>query len=67
MMHPDPGYLYRLEVALYTTEEEDRRPLDVYRLNVGIRTLQWDNDTFTLNGKPLYLHGFGRHEDSDVS
>lgn len=72
-MHPDPGYLYQLEVRLYQTSEYSNqiaeghdKPLDVYRLPVGIRTLAWNNDTFTINDVPLYLHGFGRHEDSDI-
>ncbi|KAJ8963676.1 hypothetical protein NQ314_005469 [Rhamnusium bicolor] len=32
----------------------------------GVRELSWDNSTFNINGKPLYLRGFGRHEDSDI-
>ncbi|KAJ9592379.1 hypothetical protein L9F63_015947, partial [Diploptera punctata] len=58
LMDPDPAYLYTLEVKI-----EDSQ--DVYRLPVGIRKLEWNNDTVTINGKPLYLRGFGRHEDSD--
>lgn len=87
MMHPDPAYLYQLEVRIFkngvpptelnyfedsnfTDDKMDifdkKKPLDIYRLNVGIRTLFWNNDTFLINGRPVYLHGFGRHEDSDV-
>ncbi|PSN44368.1 Beta-glucuronidase [Blattella germanica] len=42
------------------------KPLDIYRLPVGIRKLEWNNDTVTINGKPLYIRGFGRHEDSSI-
>ncbi|KAJ9592380.1 hypothetical protein L9F63_015948, partial [Diploptera punctata] len=59
LMDPDPAYLYTLEATI-----EDSQ--DVYRLPVGIRKLEWNNDTVTINGKPLYLRGFGRHEDSDI-
>ena len=40
---------------------------DVYRLKVGIRTVEWTEDKFLINGKPFYFRGFGRHEDSNVS
>lgn len=63
LMHPNPGYLYQLEIMLYAAEE---RLLDVYRLNVGLRTLSWTNTSFHINGKPIYFRGFGRHEDADV-
>jgi beta-glucuronidase len=40
---------------------------DIYRLPVGIRTVEWNNASVLINGRPIYLRGFGRHEDSDVS
>lgn len=64
LMHPDPGYLYQLEIKLLAANEE---LLDVYRLKVGLRTLSWDQTQFLINGKSVYFRGFGRHEDSDVS
>ncbi|XP_051859723.1 beta-glucuronidase-like [Drosophila albomicans] len=64
LMHPLPGYMYTLEFQLKVDSEV--APLDVYRLPVGIRSLSWSNDSLTLNGKPLYLRGFGKHEDSDI-
>lgn len=63
LMDATPGYLYTLEVHLLLAGEA----VDVYRLKVGIRTLHWTSTQVLLNGKPLYLRGFGRHEDSDVS
>ncbi|XP_037709618.1 beta-glucuronidase [Drosophila subpulchrella] len=69
LMHPDPGYLYDLQFELFVAGQEEGASdalLDVYRLPVGIRSLSWSNDSLLLNGKPLYLRGFGRHEDSDI-
>lgn len=40
--------------------------VDKYVHPVGLRELSWTNTSFLINGKPLYLHGFGRHEDSDI-
>jgi hypothetical protein len=40
---------------------------DIYRLPVGIRTVEWNNTSVMINGRAIYLRGFGRHEDSDVS
>ncbi|XP_037821334.1 beta-glucuronidase isoform X1 [Lucilia sericata] len=63
LMHPEPGYLYQMEVFLHGT---DNVLLDVYRLRVGVRTLSWNNTTFMINNRPVYFRGFGRHEDSDI-
>lgn len=41
--------------------------VDTYEQKIGIRTVTWTNTTVYLNEKPLYLRGFGMHEDSDVS
>lgn len=38
--------------------------VDVYRLPIGIRTLAWTNTSLLLNDKPVYMRGFGKHEDS---
>lgn len=64
LMHPEPAYLYTIEVKLSTPSENN---VDIYRMKFGVRTLKWDNTTFTMNDKPIYFRGFGRHEDSDVS
>lgn len=39
---------------------------DIYRLPIGIRTLVWTNTSLLLNDRPVYMRGFGRHEDSDI-
>lgn len=41
-------------------------PEDVYRLPVGIRKVEWNNNSVTINGRQIYIRGFGRHEDSAV-
>lgn len=65
LMNPNPGYLYTLEVRL-ATGQWGLDVEDVYRLPVGIRTIHWTNSSVLINGKPIYLRGFGRHEDSDI-
>jgi len=46
-----------------------REVADYYSLKIGIRSLSWDQamqNSILINGKPLYIRGFGRHEDADV-
>lgn len=64
LMHPEPGYLYELEVRLSSPGDAN---LDVYRMKFGFRKLSWNDKQMLINGKPIYFRGFGRHEDSDVS
>ncbi|KAL7737165.1 hypothetical protein ACLKA6_005363 [Drosophila palustris] len=66
LMHPLPGYMYTLELQLMAEAAGNAVLLDAYRLPVGIRSLSWNNESLLLNGKPLYLRGFGKHEDSDI-
>ena len=57
---PEDPFLYTLVVRL-----ADAQP-DEYRLPIGIRTIVVDKDGLRLNGKPLFLAGFGRHEDFPI-
>ena len=58
----DP-YLYRFEVSLLRGGElEDR-----YAVSSGFREITIENCRICLNGKPVYLRGFGKHEDAPVS
>jgi len=41
--------------------------IDSYSLKVGIRTIEVDGYELLLNGKPVYLTGFGRHEDFPIT
>ena len=40
---------------------------DRYSLPIGIRTIKVDGDALLLNGKPVYLKGFARHEDFPIT
>jgi len=55
----DP-HLYQATITLI---DADGQVADVYALPVGIRTVQATAEGLLLNGKPVYLKGFGRHED----
>ena len=63
LMHPDPGYLYTIEIQLSDNNDD---LIDIYRMKFGIRSLKWTNTSFLINDKPIYFRGFGRHEDSDL-
>ncbi len=51
---PADPYLYELTIQT----ESDR-----YSLQVGIRTIEVQGKRILLNGQPVQLNGFGRHED----
>jgi beta-glucuronidase len=55
--------LYDLVVELGRGGE----PCDRYTLPVGIRTVTVEGDQLLLNNRPVYLTGFGRHEDFPVT
>ncbi|XP_026327842.1 beta-glucuronidase isoform X2 [Hyposmocoma kahamanoa] len=63
LMHSEPGYLYTFKASLIAPNGE---VIDTYSQKIGIRTVTWSNKTIYLNEKPLYLRGFGMHEDSDL-
>ena len=54
----DP-HLYPLTVTL----EDGGRTTDSYSLEIGIRTVEARGDRLLLNGEPITLRGFGKHED----
>lgn len=56
------AYLYNLKVELKDRDEL----LDVYELPIGIREVKIGGTSFLINGSPVYLKGFGKHEDSDI-
>jgi beta-glucuronidase len=59
---PDDPYLYKLTVTLGDADET----VDRYTLDVGIRTVAVQGDKLLLNGQPITLTGFGKHEDFPV-
>lgn len=60
---PGEGYLYELSVELRDRAGEI---VDLYSLNVGVRTVTVDGEQFLINGEPFYFTGFGMHEDHAV-
>jgi beta-glucuronidase len=60
---PDSPSLYQLTVELAS----DGSVFDRYSLPIGIRTVTVDGDALLLNGRPIILTGFGRHEDFPVT
>ncbi len=62
LWHPDHPHLYELTVK----KIKDGKFTDSYSLNVGIRTIEITDDHLLLNGEPITLNGFGRHEDFPI-
>lgn len=59
---PEHPRLHRLEVEL----RRNGAVKDRYTLRTGIRTVAVTGDQLLLNGSPIQLRGFGRHEDFPV-
>ena len=62
LWQPGNPYLYTFEV----TAAHQGQVLDCYALKCGIRTIKVDGIKLLLNDQPIYLKGFGRHEDNEV-
>lgn len=62
LWHPDHPHLYKLTVEQITCS----KVIDSYSLNVGIRTVEVTVDQLLLNGEPINLVGFGRHDDFPI-
>jgi beta-glucuronidase len=60
---PASPHLYDLTVSL----SRGGKMIDRYTLPVGIRTIAVEGNQLLLNGEPVYLRGFGRHEDFPVT
>jgi len=59
---PENPHLYRLHMALY----ENDRMIDEYHQDFGVREILINGDQLLLNGNPVFLRGFGKHEDFAV-
>jgi beta-glucuronidase len=59
---PDDPHLRTLAVTL----ARDGAPVDEVTLQIGLRTVAVEGDRILLNGAPVELRGFGRHEDFPV-
>lgn len=55
---PADPFLYRLTATIGTAA-----PIDEYCLDFGIRTVEVSGTRLLLNGEPIQLRGFGKHED----
>lgn len=60
---PENPKLYKVTLRLLRGGEV----ADEYSLNFGFRVIKVQGDKVLLNGKPLFLRGFGRHEDAAIS
>ena len=56
---PRDPHLYPLTITL----TDGKRATDSYSLDIGIRTVAVRGDQLLLNGQPVTLTGFGKHED----
>lgn len=56
------AYLYRFWIRVWDGDEL----VDEYFEDIGIRTVEVKGTDILLNGKSVYLKGFGKHEDSDI-
>ena len=56
------AYLYTLRITL----SDGGTLLDSYSMEIGIREIRISGTDILINGKPVYLKGFGKHEDSDI-
>lgn len=57
----DP-YLYELKIQLF----DDETCIDEYQLKLGVREINVVGNTLLLNNEPVFLKGFGKHEDFAV-
>lgn len=56
-------YLYTFRIRI----QDGDAIIDEYTQPIGIRTFEVVGDEFLLNGKPVYLKGFGKHEEGDIT
>lgn len=56
------AYLYRFEIKIVN----DADVIDEYYEEIGIRTVEVRGTDLLINGNPVYLKGFGKHEDCDI-
>jgi beta-glucuronidase len=59
---PEDPFLYQVEVTISDT----KITLDHYTLETGVRTISTTGKQILLNGKPIFLKGFGKHEDFPI-
>lgn len=62
LWNPEEPYLYKLHFKLFKGDDL----CDEYLMDIGVREFEVKDDTVLLNGKPIFLKGFGKHEDFPV-
>lgn len=62
MWNVHAAYLYNFVIRITDGETV----VDEYHEKIGIRTFEIKDGNFLLNGKAVYLRGFGKHEDADI-
>lgn len=60
---PADPFLYQVTVRLIVNGSA----VDEYTLPIGVREVRIQDGRLLLNGEPVYLKGFGKHEDSPVA
>lgn len=60
---PDNPHLYRLEIEVL---DAGGAAIDAASQHIGLRTFAIDGHRFLLNGEPVILKGFGKHEESPL-
>jgi len=63
---PGHPHLYAMTATITGADNDGTGIIDRYTLNVGIRTIAVDGHQLLLNGKPIFLTGFGKHEDFPI-
>jgi beta-glucuronidase len=56
------AYLYTLIIQI----KEEEKIMDEYRSRIGIRTVKVEGTKILVNEEPVYLKGFGKHEDFNL-
>ncbi|MBR4444497.1 MAG: beta-glucuronidase [Solobacterium sp.] len=56
------AYLYQLVMVI----RDGDTVIDSYEAKLGIRTIRIDGTKILVNDEPVYLKGFGKHEDFDI-
>ncbi len=59
---PESPYLYETTVEL----KDGGKTVDAYRCQTGVRTIAVEGNQLLLNGRPIKLRGFGKHEGFPV-
>jgi beta-glucuronidase len=59
---PEHPFLYQVTVEI----GNKHKPVDAYSCNTGVRTIKVTDKQILLNGKTVYMKGFGRHVDFPI-